>query len=321
MEQEALFEPFVQTQAGQKSQEGTGLGLPISRQFVQLMGGDLTVCSQPGQGATFSFTIPVELAQVVDIVPPSPLRKVMGLAVDEPSYRLLVVEDSLENRSFLVQLLQEVGFEVREAENGEEAIALWQQWAPHLIWMDMRMPVMNGYEATRHIRRLEAERAQGDDRTEVRSRESDTATDDATTKILALTASAFEDERTAILASGCDDFVLKPATETILFEKMAQHIGVRYLYQEPAEPFESAVERDMPDSQVAIATLQQMPPDWLAQLHRAARMADEELILKLLEQMPTIEARLEQMLKELVNELRLDKLIEITTSALTVLDD
>ena len=214
-EQAVLFEPFVQTKAGQQSHEGTGLGLPISRQFVRLMGGDLICQSIEHQGATFWFQIPVVPVAIEALPAQKRTRKVIALAPDQPRYRVLVVEDQPENRLFLVQLLESVGFEVQQATNGQEAIAQFQEWHPDLIWMDMRMPVLDGYEATRQIR---------------------TSSAPATApKIIALTASAFEDERAAILTAGCDDLFFKPATEAVLFEKMSQHIGVRYLYEEPAE--------------------------------------------------------------------------------------
>jgi PAS domain S-box-containing protein len=286
-EQAAVFEPFSQTQAGQKSQEGTGLGLAISRQFVELMGGKLGFTSRLGQGSTFYFTIPVGLGQDSDTAQTT--RQIVGLETDQPDYRLLVVEDNRENCQFLVQLLRSVGFTVAAANNGQEGVELWQTWQPDLIWMDMRMPVLDGYAATRQIRELEA------------------ASPGHATKILALTASAFEDERAAILAAGCDDFIFKPTTAELLFEKIAEHLGVRYRYQTQAEPTST------PASDLLDATaLQVMPADWIAQLHRAARIADEDLILDLLDQIPPDQQQLAQTLKQIVNELQLDQLIQLT---------
>ncbi|NET35959.1 MAG: response regulator, partial [Cyanothece sp. SIO1E1] len=171
-----IFDAFVQTESGRQSQQGTGLGLPISQKFVQLMGGDITVVSQLGQGTTVGFQLqidPVEASEVQTKLH----RRVIGLAPDQPDYRILVVEDRPENRQLLVQLLESVGFTVQEAKNGQEAIARWQTWHPHLIWMDMQMPVMDGYEATKQIRDVEPLPA--------------TALHHASTKIIALTASVF----------------------------------------------------------------------------------------------------------------------------------
>lgn len=317
LEQEVLFKPFVQTKTGQESQEGTGLGLPISQQFVQLMGGELSVLSAPGQGSTFYFQIPVNVVLPQELSPQPPIRKVIGLALDQPGYRILVVEDNWENRQFLVQLLRSIGFEVRDAENGQQAIALWQQWSPHLVWMDMRMPILDGYEATRQIRVLEAATHKDNEGNPPPEGLEPVQPYSASpgTKILALTASAFETERAAILAAGCDDLVCKPATEATLFEKMSQHLGVAYLYQEETElPVRTG--QDEVSHPSLLEALQGMPLDWITGLERAARIADDELIYQFLEQIPAAQTFLADALRELVNELRLDKLIGLTAIAL-----
>jgi CheY-like chemotaxis protein len=88
-----------------------------------------------------------------------PHQQAIGLEPGQPTYRILVVEDKWANRQLMVRLLAPLGFEVKEATNGQEAIALWQDWHPHLIWMDMRMPVMDGYEATREIKARSGDRS------------------------------------------------------------------------------------------------------------------------------------------------------------------
>ncbi len=236
--------------------------------------------------------IPVRLGQSSEETPAA--RQVMGLAAEQPRYRLLVVEDNLDNRQFLVQLLRSVGFTVEAASNGQEAVQLWQTWSPDLIWMDMRMPVLDGYAATQQIRELEAGQTAPGSRT--------------ATKILALTASAFEDERAAILAAGCDDFIFKPTTEALLFEKLAEHLGVRYRYQTPALQTTPA-KQEIIDAN----TLRVISGEWIAELHRAARIADEDIILELLDQIPPEQTQLAQSLRKIVNELQLDLLIELTS--------
>ncbi|MBD2257914.1 response regulator [Pseudanabaena sp. FACHB-2040] len=208
-----LFDPFIQTESGRQSQEGTGLGLPISQRFVELLGGAIQVNSVVGVGSTFSFEIPVKRAAAPETGgSPGVGQRVVGLAAGQPTYRLLVVEDQTANRQLLVQLFSKVGFEVQQAVNGEDAIAQAQIWQPHLIWMDVRMPVLDGYEATRRIKQQ--------------------AGTESTPKIIALTANAFEEERAAALTAGCDDFLRKPIQEESLFNKMAEHLGVRYAYQD-----------------------------------------------------------------------------------------
>ncbi len=160
---DTLFEPFVQAEVGGETQGGTGLGLPISRHFVQLMGGKLAVSSTEGKGTLFTFDIPVGLASASEISKPPQTslqsKRVIGLAPDQPAYRILVVDDSWTCRQLMVKLLASLGFEVREAKNGSEAIALWKSWTPHLIWMDMQMPVMDGYQAIQQIKAWESQKS------------------------------------------------------------------------------------------------------------------------------------------------------------------
>ncbi|MGP1373094.1 MAG: PAS domain S-box protein, partial [Almyronema sp.] len=155
-----IFQPFVQTPRGVQAGGGTGLGLAISRQFVHLLGGDIKIETALGQGSTFRFSIQAAIAATDASA--SPFRRVLRLLPQQPAYRILVVDDQPENRAPLTQLLCAAGFEVREAIDGETAIAVWQSWQPHLIWMDMRMPVVDGYEATRRIREMEQAALEGD---------------------------------------------------------------------------------------------------------------------------------------------------------------
>lgn len=209
-ELDRLFQPFSQTTSGIRSCEGTGLGLPITQKSVQLMGGDIHVSSQLGQGSVFAFKIVVSRVRATPATSSQPdFCKVTQLAPNQPRYRILVVDDAPTNRLILMRLLGSLGFEMREAENGQDAIAIWQNWQPHLIWMDIRMPIMDGYEATHYIKAL----PQGH-----------------VTTVIALTASAFEEQRQQILSAGCDDFVRKPFRVAEVLEKLAKHLGVRYLY-------------------------------------------------------------------------------------------
>ncbi|MBD2306740.1 response regulator [Chroococcidiopsis sp. FACHB-1243] len=291
-ELERLFKPFVQTEAGRKSHEGTGLGLTISQQFVRLMGGEIAVSTTLGHGTIFSFEIPVSPAAVVEVQPRQHYRRVMGLAPDQPKYRILVVEDKWENRQLLVKMLESVGFEVREAENGEEGVAIWESWQPQLIWMDMRMPVMDGYEATRQIKAHLKGHA---------------------TIIIALTASAFDEERAVVLSAGCNDFVRKPLREEVIWEKMMQYLGVRYIYEESTQQVAIAPQQEEKEPYtLTVQSLRVMPPEWVAQLHQAALRTDEKLIFDLLEQIPQDYAPMATALADLVNNFRIDKIIDLT---------
>ncbi len=278
-----LFDPFVQTETGRKSMEGTGLGVSISKQFVSLLGGELKVSSVVGEGSTFSFEIPVQEVPETE-VETTESKRVIGLAPGQPQYRILVVEDVSENLQLIVEILKPLGFQLRKAKNGQEGVNLWQIWQPQLILMDMEMPIMNGYEATKDIK--------------------NTPTDKETI-IIALTASAFEEQRAEILAAGCDDFLRKPFRESLLLEKISHHLGVRYIYAETNQ-------QSSPTQNLTPEALQVMPQQWREELRLAALSMDEEQLWQLIKKIPPSEANLVESLTELINNFRLDIIAEST---------
>lgn len=282
-----IFEPFVQTASGHKSQEGTGLGLPISRQFVQIMGGELLVDSAPGYGSTFSFSIPVQLSDRIS--PPAlAARRIIGLQPGQPEYRLLVVDDREASRKLLVKLLSPLGFAVREAANGQEAVEVWRHWQPHLIWMDMRMPVMDGHEATRHIRAAAGGQA---------------------TVIIALTASVFQEERVTIIAEGCNDFVRKPFREEEIFERLARHLGVKFLYSADDAP--APIVSAAPD----VSPAGTLPGDWLAALEQATIAADLNRMVATIEEIRPHDSVLADRLGEWARNFNYEQIIQFTRQA------
>ena len=288
-----LFEAFGQTATGLKSGQGTGLGLPISQKFVQLMGGELTVSSKVGQGAKFTFDIQASSVDRIEIEKDRPInKKILGLAPDQPSYRILIVEDNPANRLLLVRLVSSLGFEAHEAENGQQGIALWESWEPHLILMDMRMPVIDGYEATKKIR------------AKAKSRE---------TVIIALTASAFEEEQQLILSAGCDDLIRKPFKEQELLAKMSQYLGVKYIYENDREERNINSENEAYDCAtiLQLETLEVMPKEWMKQLYLAACQGSDSLIYQLLEQIPAENSAIAKALGDLVDNFRFDKIMEL----------
>jgi len=294
-ELDVVFDAFVQAATGQASKEGTGLGLPISRQFVRLMGGDLTVTSDgvPGQGSVFKFDGRIELVDAAEVPISQPARRVIGLEPDQPTYRLLIAEDQEASRKLLTKLLEPLGFEVREAVNGQEAIEVWEQWEPHLIWMDMRMPVIDGHQATKHIK---------------------ATTKGQATAIIALTASAFEEDRQAILSEGCDDFVRKPFREAEIFDRLTKHLGVCFVYEEVEPSAQASRPADAASSQERLtpAALAILPADWVAELYQAAVQADGDLVLDLVEQIRAQHPSVADALTSLVRNYRLDIIVTVT---------
>ncbi len=250
-----LFGTFEQTQSGLESKSGTGLGLALSKKFVEWLGGSITVRSKVGVGTTFVFDVaaPVAPADTAHAHLPSPVVAVVGQAP-----RILVVDDRPENRALLNHLLSEVGFEVDCASDGAEAIVLWQQKRPALIWMDLRMPIMDGLEATKRIRELS--KAQN-----------------LEVVIIALTASVFEEDEANVRAQGFDDFVRKPFQQWVIFERMAQYLHLTYCYQEIPTP------RTDPHPNLVGLNLASLPAAWRQELSQASDEADYFRIEALLE--------------------------------------
>jgi signal transduction histidine kinase/FixJ family two-component response regulator len=294
-EAESLFEPFVQGESGQKVQQGAGLGLTISRQYVELMDGEISVSSPPplpltswtdgqgGPGTLFTVTLPVELVDASELHSRLPTRPVVGLASDGAGAappRILVVDDSQENRVVLCEILERVGFQVRQASGGEEAVNLNTSWQPHLIWMDIRMPVLDGYEVTRRIREI------GD-----------------RVPIIAVTASAFEEDRAAVLAAGCDDFVRKPFREGEVLAVTAKHLGINYLHQELPKSADDAG-LDHPLVVLAPADLSDLPEAWVTDLGQAARRGRSRQVLALIEGIEGERPQVARELRMLVRESR-----------------
>ncbi len=247
---EKLFRPFVQTASGVRSQQGTGLGLSISQQFVTMMGGHLALRSEVGRGTIFSFSIPLELASESDLPQAPSRRRVVGIKSPHREIRVLIVDDRPENRQLMREWMTLIQFSVREASNGQEALEIWESWEPQLIWMDMQMPVMDGYEATRRIKSSIKGQA---------------------TTIIAFTASAFEHERNIVLSAGCDDFVRKPAVENLIYEKVEQFLGVELLYEE-----EAPAEAEPTDDELVLQQLRQLPDAVLRELAEAVDDIDVE---------------------------------------------
>ncbi len=274
---ERIFEPFVQAEQLKTDGKGTGLGLAISRSFIEMMGGEVSVESTRGVGSLFRVNLPVALAEEVEAVDiEAPIPEVLGLEPGQKQWRILVVEDNAENRLLLSSLLLQVGFEIREAENGEEGVALFKQWQPHFIWLDMRMPVMDGYEAARQIRSLPG----GEQ-----------------VKIVALTASAFKEQHGKILAAGCDAVLHKPFRTGELFSVMEKYLSVHYVYEEECENVTGKS-----TSTVTVTMVAKLPDEQKKALRLAAQKLDisatEEVLKEIRNEHPETASRLQVLARE-----------------------
>ena len=204
-----VFEAFAQTESGRRANEGTGLGLAISRALARIHGGDVTISSRAGEGTT--VRVEVELPSASDAPVRARIRtsgRVIGLAPAQTPPHVLVVDDSPENRLLLAELMRAAGCRVTEAVNGEEAIALWRKEPADLIFMDLRMEGMSGFEAMRGIRAEQSDRVP---------------------RIVVLSASAFDHERTEALAQGADAFLAKPFHENAVFAQLELLLGTKFV--------------------------------------------------------------------------------------------
>ncbi|MFH2140284.1 MAG: ATP-binding protein [Pseudomonadota bacterium] len=273
-DQAKLFQPFMQI-GSQNKQQGTGLGLAITKQFVELMGGTISLTSTVGQGSTFRVDVLVQLAQAEEI--PQSFKvsgEVTGLAPGQPLYRVLVVDDQEDNWLLLERLLGSVGFEVEIAQNGAEAVEKFQHWHPHFIWMDRRMPVLDGMEATRRIRAL----PEGDK-----------------VRIAAVTASTFREEDEQLTAAGFDDIVHKPFRANQIFDCMEQLLGVRFTRAE-------AETEITPATELSAEAMTALPEELRKRFKLELSRLDSERIMVIIDEIAMIDAELAVALRALAED-------------------
>ena len=241
-ERSRIFDPFVQTSSS-PDREGTGLGLAITKRLVELLQGEVGVRSRPGEGSVFSVRLPVDETSAAVARAWAPPQRPVGLAhTERRDWRLLSVEDNTDNRDLLRSLVQNIGLDVGEATNGAEGVEMFQRCRPHLIWMDIRMPVMDGREAVAKIRTLPG----GQD-----------------CRIVAVSASTFSEEVKAILEQGFDDYLRKPYRGSELYATLERHLGIRFQYEQAGDAASQPGRRVGPD-QIA-----QLPSSWRDRLRRA----------------------------------------------------
>lgn len=291
-ELDRVFEAFVQTKTGVRSQQGTGLGLPISQSFVQLMGGKLQVRSEEGVGTCFYFDLPILLTDA-QVTAKKTNQRVLGLATGQPAYRILVVEDHEDNQRLLIDHLTPLGFVVTAVGDGPSAIQCCQDWHPHLIWMDLQLPGMDGLTTAQEIKRLASE------------------DDYPAPVIIALTANAFDDVRNKALASGCDGFMSKPYILTELLDVMARSLDLEWIYEES-----TAVEATpLPSRALAPEQLSSLPTTWKEQLNQAALFLDEGRTVALISEIEPEHQEIAAGLYQLVKDYQFEQLIFLTSAS------
>jgi CheY-like chemotaxis protein len=284
-DQKKLFASFSQIRSGLDSLKGTGLGLAISRQYARLMGGDISVASKLGSGSVFRLEIPIGRGEAGVALKTSPARRVVALRAGQEAPKILVVDDHPDNRDWLMKLLRSIGFSVQSADNGEAAIQSWAEWSPRLILMDVHMPVMDGIEATRRIK------------SDSRGRQ---------TVIVALTASAMDEDRRRVSESGADDFLAKPCHEDELLEKMRALLNIAFDYEEA-----SGAEDESHPGVVALSAdrLGQLPRELIKEIRRATLSGNKKLLNELILKVPDRDSA--QALQELADKYEYDALARL----------
>jgi CheY-like chemotaxis protein len=284
-DQERIFHAFEQV-ASERIIQGTGLGLSISLRLVKIMGGTLTVESVVGKGSCFGFSVLCEPAEAIQKSKAPKLPEVVGLEPGSGPWRVLVVDDVLSNRALLHALLLSLGFEVQEAENGAEAIEIFEAWAPHAVLMDMRMPVMDGYEATRRIKATDKGR---------------------TTPVIAVTASVFMGREEEVMATGVSAFLRKPFRPEELYETLGEYLDLRYVYAD--EPSEA------PQQPRAVAltpeALAALPRDLVQDMAEAVAEGDMARLTELIRRVEDLDESAARGLKTLADQYDYTKLNEL----------
>ena len=287
-----IFDSFVQGNNKKECCEGTGLGLTISKSFIELMGGNIQIESSLGKGTTVEFDIFVTTISKEKFVQFLPKGKILHLAPEQPKPLILIAEDNWDNHQLLIEIISQVGFETIQASNGQEAVEQWQKYKPALILMDMRMPVMDGYQATRKIKA--------------------TTEGKKTTIIIAQTATTFNEDKKLIMSLGCDDFIRKPFKEQALLEKIAHHLKLKYIYSnEEQDSLENSQIQLTPES------LAFMSPQWRSQLHKIANTCNKKLVIQKLAEIPennNYNIQIKQQLINLASKFKFDKIANLTAS-------
>ena len=251
-----LFESFSQTAAGTAA-GGAGLGLTISRNYARLLGGDITVTSEQGTGSRFLVEILAETGRP-DVPESDGSGEVVGLEPGQRAWRILAVDDERINRLLLCEILDSIGFDTRAAVDGEGALAAAEEWRPDLVLMDVQMPGMGGYEATRRIKAV------------------------WDIPVIGISAGVFEQDRQQALASGMDAFLVKPFNSRDLLRNISEHLPVKLLFRNRDEKAAPTA----PSPTMLQSALARVPAGLLDQIRASAGAAE---FYELIGQVKTLE--------------------------------
>lgn len=282
-----LFSPFVQTESGLASKEGTGLGLTISKSYVELMGGEIKVESEYGKGSNFSFTITLEDPDDEAEFKHRTREQmfVSGLKPGQPSKKILIVEDEPNNTKLLSSLMERVDMEIHSVVDAESALELVPTLMPDLIWMDIMLPKMNGWEATKRIRNMGLNKV---------------------LPIIAVSASVTAEEIRNVQSSGCNDIILKPYKEYEIYEAMRSYLGLEFVYPEPDEIEKQAATTDGTD----LSKLRSMPEPWITEFLESLHSGNIDHLTEMTKEVESSDSELASSVQELLDQFEFEKLID-----------
>jgi CheY-like chemotaxis protein len=254
--------------------------------MVRLMGGEVEVESEVGKGTVFRFALPMK--EVAAGQGRKESGVVLGLDEGQGQPKVLVVDDRADNRDLLRELFTGWGFEVREAVDGQDGVDVWESWKPDVVWMDLRMPRLDGPEAVKRIRAREAELGL------------------TRTPIFALSASVLETERGSVIAAGFDEFIFKPFKEAQLAEALEKYTGVRFRRKET----EKEKEKEKEEAGVPKAeTLKPLPEEWKVGFRTALLLGDSDEALRFLGELE--DRSLARRIEPLIQGYRFEELLQM----------
>ncbi len=259
-QQARLFQPFEQVAGAARRESGAGLGLAISQQLVRLMGGEIRVSSEPGQGSTFAFDLDMPAAWGQAVGAP---RSGEPVGYEGHRRKVLIVDDVAPNRAMLTDALSMLGFEVFDAADGQQAIDVAAQRGPELVIMDLTMPVMDGFDATRRMREIPAL---------------------ADVPIIATSASATPEMEARSHAAGASAFIAKPIEQAALLKVVGALLGLIWVYEKPAVAEVAA-------SEAQDGALISPPPEEMAVLRQLAKTGNMRTIRERAEHLMALDPR------------------------------